>query len=146
MIKVIEKKEKLTKQDPYYLLVFNYMIGDANGDKEESMACPVEDAEIVERFVRLVNSLKPLSGTWGIVFDSWEFDRFLKEGQLNQDDYDFLRKVMFWSDEDEGDDGYITSYFSECIRGEASYSFLVFQGVDLYYYDEYGIKYETQIV
>ena len=120
------------------------MIGDANGDTEESMACSIENAEIVERFVKLINSLKPLSGTWGIVFDSWEFDKFLKEGQLNQEDYDFLKKVMFGDDEDDEDDD--VCYFSECIKGETSYSFLVFQGVDLYYYDEYGVRHDTEIV
>jgi hypothetical protein len=144
MIKVIEKKETKTKQNPYYLLEFDYMIGDADGDTKESMACPIEDAEIVERFVKLINGLKPLSGTWGIVFDSYDFVGFLNEGQLNQEDYDFLKKVMFWGDGEDDDD--MRGYFSECIRGETSYSSLVFQGVSLYYYDEYGIKHETRIV
>lgn len=144
MIKVIEKKKNKKKQNPYYLLEFNYMIGDSNGYTEEEITCPIEHAEIIERFVRLINGLEPLKGTWGIVLDSHDFVGFLNEGQLNQEDYDFLKKIMFHSGE-EGDDD-MRGYFSECIRSEAEYSFLVFESVSLYYYDENGVKFKTEIV
>jgi hypothetical protein len=140
MIKVIEKKK--SKQKPYYLLEFNYMIGDADGHTEEKMKCPIKDADVIERFVTLVNGLKPLKGTWGIVFEKYDFNKFLKEGQLNQEDYDFLKNVMFWDDEEKDMNG----YFADYIKGEAEYSFLVFEGVGLYYYDENGVKHETKIV
>ena len=140
MIRVIENKK--SKQNPYYLLEFNYMIGDADGHTEEKMRCSIKDADIIERFVKLVNGLKPLKGTWGIVFEQHDFNKFLKEGQLNQEDYDFLKNVMFW---DDGEDD-MSAYFADCIKGETEYSFLVFEGVDLYYYNEDGVRHETQIV
>jgi hypothetical protein len=146
MIKVIENNYTAKKQKPYYDLVFNYMIGDANGHTEESMGCSIEDAEIIERFVKLINGLKPLSGTWGIVLDSYDFVGFLNEGQLNQEDYNFLKTVMFYTDEPADEDDDINGYFAECIQGETEYSFLVFQGVDLFYYDENGVKHATEIV
>jgi len=146
MIKVIENNYTAEKQEPYYDLVFNYMIGDANGHTEESADCSIEDAAFVERFVTLINGLKPLSGSWGIVFDEYEFDSFLKDGQLNQEDYNFLKTVMFYTDEPADEDDDINGYFAECIQGETEYSFLVFQGVDLFYYDENGVKHATEIV
>lgn len=148
MIKVVEKKKKNEKQNPYYLLEFSYMIGDADGHTEEEMGAPIEDAEIIERFVKLINNLKPTSGTWGIVFSRYELKDFLTEGQITEDDYDFLKTVMFSIDRDDKDNKYkdYESYFSECIQGDAEYSFLVFEGVDLYYYDEYGVKHETEII
>jgi hypothetical protein len=144
MIKVIEKQKNKTKQNPYYLLEFNYMIGDADGHTEEEMTFGIEDADIVERFVKLINGLKPLSGTWGIVFERHEFHKF--KNQLSEDDFNFLKNVMFenWGEEESEDD--YTGYFSECIKGETEYSFLVFKGVNLYYYDENGIKYDTEFV
>ena len=48
--------------------------------------------------------------------------------------------IVSKSDED------YASEFYEGVRGETEYSFLVFEGIDLYYYDEYGVKHETKIV
>lgn len=151
MIKVVEKKKKKKKQTPYYLLEFSYMIGDCDGDTGEEMTAPIEDAEIVERFVKLINSLEPTSGNWGIVFSKYEFKDFLTEGQITEDDYEFLNTVMFSVNrdgKDNKDNKYLdyNGYFSECIQGDVEYSFLVFEGVDLYYYDEHGVKHETEIV
>jgi hypothetical protein len=55
-------------------------------------------------------------------------------------------------DEDDEDDEFskenevYASEFFEGVRHEAEYSFLVFEGVDLFYYDEYKKKHSTKIV
>jgi hypothetical protein len=36
--------------------------------------------------------------------------------------------------------------FCDGVRGETEYSFLVFQGCTLYYYDNFGVKHNTKIV
>lgn len=154
MIKILEKKNKKKKQDPYYLLKFNYMIGDARGYTNEETAVGIEDAEIVERFVKLMNKLKPTKGHWGIMLEDDRIYEHFQEGQMTEDDFNFLSTVLFedWEDEEEEEDEvenkykHLNGYFSDCVRADAEYSFLIFEGIDLYYYDEYGIKYDTEIV
>jgi hypothetical protein len=60
LIKLIE--EKCT---PHYELVYNYMIGDADGDTTET--CEVSlDNPFFERFIVLINSLPCPKDSWGI--------------------------------------------------------------------------------
>jgi len=151
-----EKKKRKKKTDPYYELVFNYMIGDANGDTAEEVILSA-DNPYIERFVTLLNRLKPTSGTWGIVFGSRNstLEQFLHEKQITADEYLFLGQTMFdgWGPKNGDSLQYLSEdskayewmgQFFEGIRGETEYSFLVFQGCDLYYYDEYGQKHETE--
>lgn len=155
MIKVVEKQKKNKNQDPYYKLKFNYMIGDADGHTDEVMTVSVgEHDEIIERFVKLINSLRPVNGTWGIMLSGDRIYEHFEENQITEDDYNFLKTVMFeYWDEDE-EDGEETdnkykeyeSFFADCIQADAEYSFLVFEGVDLYYYDENGVKHNTEFV
>ena len=64
---------------------------------------------------------------------------------------------MFDGEDEDDEDGEYTfevskenevyaSEFFEGVRHEAEYSFLVFEGVDLFYYDEYKKKHSTKIV
>jgi hypothetical protein len=152
MIKIKKTEQPKTKKKPYYLLVFDYMIGDADGDTTEKVKLSV-DNPFIERFVTLINKLKPLKGHWGIVFDEYEFERFHTEKQLSKKDFDFLKTLMFDSDEEdeENENSFVvsekelkyTKEFYEGIRGQTEYSFLAFQGCTLYYYDEYGVKHNT---
>ena len=147
-IKKAKKKSK-KKREPYYHLVFNYMIGDANGYTSEEVEANV-DNPYVERFVKLLNSLQPTKGRWGVILEEARLRDSLNEGQITEDDYNFLCPMMFydWEEENEleedPDDGFKYE-FMDCVRDEAEYSFLVFEGIDLYYYDEYGVKHETKI-
>lgn len=154
MIKIKEKTKKNRKSNPYYLLVFDYMIGDAKGQTTEEVVLSV-DNPFIERFVTLINKLEPTKGTWGIVFEEYDFEKFYDEKQLTKEDYDFLRLLMFATDleveelksqdtfkVEKKDEDYVIEFF-EGVRGHTEYSFLVFQGVRLYYYDEYGVKHET---
>ena len=133
MIKIIKKRKKKGNKTPYYKVVVHYMIGDANGETKEELKVSIDDPN-VERFASALNDLEPKKGHWGIVFDS-DFDAYVENGSLSQEDCDFLDKL--------GEEDYELSHL---IRGETEYSFLVFEGVYIYYYDEYGVKNDTKIV
>jgi hypothetical protein len=146
MIKIVEPKTPKKKIKPYYLLVYNYMIGDADGNTTEEVKLSA-DNPYIERYCTLLNSLKPTKGTWGIMLEQNGIEEAFNEKQISQDDFEFLKKTMFeddWYDEekDEEVDDYMTE-FAEGVRSDAEYSFLVFEGVDLYYIDEYNKKHET---
>jgi len=144
MIKLKKSKKETSKKKtiPYYKLVFNYMIGDADG--QTNKICKIAtDHPYVERFVKLLNSVKPVKGTWGIILNKETLDKFLKEKQISKDDHKFLKNLMF--EEYEEDNEYKCYDFYDCIQSDTEYSFLVFEGIDLYYYDEKGIKHETEI-
>lgn len=141
MIVIKQKKSRKRKLTPYYKLVFNYMIGDADGYTTEEVEVNKDNPHI-ERFCKLLNKLKPTKGTWGIALDENCLDDMLKEKQLNQDNYDFLYKTLFnncSADEEE----YMGSFYKG-VRLETEYSFLVFEGVDLFYIDENGQQFETE--
>ena len=168
MIKIKTKTKKKAK--PYYKLTFDYMIGDANGNTSESMKIMESDTEglkLVEKFVPLMNKLNATKGTWGIVLDG--FGEFLSEGQITEEEWEFLSKVSdeyYWTEEylpelysekghseeeiEELLDDCMSKdesigYFSDVVKGDTEYSFLVFQGAELTYYDETGSKHKTSI-
>lgn len=146
MIKIKEIKKSNKKKTPHYLLVFNYMIGDADGYNKEKVRVGM-DNPYVERFCKLLNKLKPLEGSWGICFRDDELEEFLKQKQITKDDYDFLNQTMYEQSEEEVETGPLEEkylIFYEGIKGETNYSFLVFQGIEILYYDEFGIQHETE--
>lgn len=139
MIEIINKKGNKKKQTPYYQLIFNYMIGDSNGSTSEEMDISIEDIDIVEKFIKIISKLEPTKGYWGISLDKYRIGYHRDEGQINDEEYGFLTKVMFEYDKNDETAG----YFYECVQSETEYSYLTFEGVDLYYYDEYGEKHDT---
>jgi hypothetical protein len=50
---------------PHYILKYDYMIGDSDGYTSEKIRVSV-DNPFLERYVTLLNSLKPTKGTWGL--------------------------------------------------------------------------------
>jgi len=148
MIKIIKEKKNKKPKKPYYILKYNYMIGDADGDTSKKVQISL-DNPFIERYVTLINKLEPLTGTWGIVFDSCEFENFYNEGQLTKNDYEFLKGMMFGVESEfevKPEDNDFSCEFYEGVRGDAEYSFLVFEGVELFYYDEFGEKHKTEII
>ncbi len=134
------------------------MIGDSNGNT--SYECEISlDNPYIERYVSLLNSLKPTSGTWGIILDPERLHNHFKEGQINKEEYSFLNTLMwdsFDDGEDENDEEFIFDIpdenldysleFYEGVRDELDCcSFLVFEGVDLLYIDENGNSHNTEI-
>ena len=154
MIKILDEKKPKKPSKPYYLLVYNYMIGDGDGYTSEEVELSV-DNPYIERYVTLLNSLKPLKRSWGVGLDRRRLYEHFDEGQITKDDYCFLNCLMFENEDDE-DSEYMfevskenevyASEFFEGVKRETEYSFLVFQGVDLFYYDEYKKKHNTKIV
>ncbi len=155
MIEVTKEKKKKKKIEPYYILKYEYMIGDANGNTSEKVTIS-KDNPYLERYVKLLNSLEPTKGNWGIILESDRLYDHFKEKQITEDDYNFLTALMFeeynYDDDDEeknvsyfkDNDEYAGEFF-EGVRGETEYSFLVFEGVTLKYVDEDGVKHNTKI-
>lgn len=148
MIKIIETKKKKKKNEPYYLLKFEYMIGDANGNTSETVKIS-KDNPYLERFYTLLTSLKPIKNRWGVIL---EWDRLLdtyEEGQLTEEEYSFLEGLMFDDSDSEafdfGNDKFSCEFF-EGVRGHTEYSYLTLEGLSLKYVDEYGIKHKCEVV
>lgn len=147
MIRIKPKNKNKTISDPYYKLVYNYMIGDANGDITKEVDVSL-DNPYVERYITLMNSLKPPKGKWGIILN--RLSEHFKEGQINEDDYEFLKAMMFDGSNsafkiENGNEDFADEFF-EGVRSDTEYSFLVFEGCDLFYIDEFGESHETEIV
>lgn len=147
MIEIVQPKKK--KQDPYYLLEFNYMIGDADGDTQGE-ACVSIDNPFVERFVTLLNKLQPPKGYWGFGLEEDKLEAIYKEGQITEDDFKFLCRTLFEGSEEDyfktQEENDWADEFFEGVISYVEYSFLSFEGVDLYYFDETGKKFKTRIV
>lgn len=158
MIKIVEPKEpkkpKKAKK-PYYELEYDYMIGDANGNTSEETRISV-DNPFVERYVTLLNKLKSTKGHWGVMLEQRRMYAHQEEKQITEDDYNFLIRTMFGTEGEENDglepyfttdsDNKFADEFADGVRADTEYSFLVFEGIDLYYYDENGKKNNTKIV
>ena len=155
MIELVDlNKKSKKKKEPYYKLVYNYMIGDADGYTKEDVDIS-KDNPYVERYIRLLNSLKPTKGSWGLQLESEDIEKCLKEKQINEEDFKFLMRTMFedalsddkrFTEEDMDWENEHKNEFFDGVRSEAEYSFLVFQGCELFYYDEYGVKFGTKFV
>ncbi len=162
MIKIKKPKKAKGKKEPHYVIKYQYMIGDANGYTTEKVKVSA-DNPFVERYCKLLNSLKATKGHWGVMLEEDRLDDFLKEKQITKDDYKFLSETMFdnfdfCDDEDieieedrfkhcyfkTKEEQKFASEFYEGVRSDTEYSFLVFEYVELFYVDEDGIKHETE--
>lgn len=162
MIKIVADVPNTSKiQEPTYVLTYNYMIGDANGNTEEEIEVSLTNP-FTERYVTALNKLKPTKGHWGVMLEDDRMYAHLEEGQITQDEYIILKTAFSDGDYDpieegdfeEEDNPLILSQedkdhlaeFSEGVRAEAEYSFLVFEGADLVYVDEFGKEHQTEFV
>lgn len=141
MIQIKPEKIRKKKITPYYLLVYNYMIGDANGNTSEEVRLSKDNPHI-ERFCKLMNKLKPTKGYWGIMLERKRIEEAHKQKQLTLNNYDFLCRTLFPEDFEGQEDPFMDE-FEEGVKSTSEYSFLVFKGVDLYYVDENGKKHQT---
>jgi hypothetical protein len=156
MITIKEKKKNTKKvQEPCYELIYGYMIGDADGDTELEVEVSV-DNPYLERFVTLLNKLEAPSGYWGLSLEPARINQCFSEGQINEDDWKFLMRMLFpYYDlqEYEGETPFVVEKeneeyaeeFEEGVRCETEYSFLSLEYVTLKYVDEYGERHDTEI-
>lgn len=136
MIKLIPIKN----QTPYYHVIFNYMIGDANGNTTYDFTCNESEIEKVVKYVSILNKLKPLKDHWGICFDNYEKEYPGEYIGLSEVEYNVFMDLLDC-------EFYISKERSEiqsCLASRNEYSFLVFQGVEIYYYDENNTKYKVE--
>lgn len=162
MIKIVTDVPKTSKiQEPAYLLTYNYMIGDANGDTVEEIDVSLKNP-FTERYVTALNKLQPTKGHWGVMLEDGRMYAHLQEGHITQDEYIILQTAFSYGEYDpieleefeEKDNPLILSEedkeflaeFSEGVRADAEYSFLVFQGANLEYIDEFGVAHQTEFV
>lgn len=162
MIKIKEKTKPKDKITPYYSLKIKYMIGDANGNINEKGIYDLKYADQIEMFCKILDKMKPLEGTWGIVLE--DFSRWYNENQISLEEYLFLqivggsnfleyydyniKKVIkkdFKQEEQEIINKYVDyeGLFEDLIFSENEYSFLVYEGYELKYVDEDGVKHKT---
>jgi len=134
---------------PSYELTYNYMIGDAHGYTTFEVSCDVNNPYI-ERYVTLLNKLKPPKRYYGVVLESDKIQKMFDEGHFSEDDYEFLKRMLFCDNESkfvvEKENEEYSYDFGEGVRSETDYSWLTFTGIDLEYKDEYGVIFQTRIV
>jgi hypothetical protein len=137
MIKLIPIENKT----PYYHVIFNYMIGDADGSTTYDFTCNESEIEKVVKYVSILNKLKPLKDHWGICFDDYCGIGYPGEYiGLSEVEYNVFMDLLDC-------EFYISKERSEiqsCLASRNEYSFLVFQGIEIYYYDENNTKYKVE--
>lgn len=136
MIKLIPIENKT----PYYHVIFNYMIGDADGSTTYDFTCNESEIEKVVKYVSILNKLKPLKDHWGICFDNYEKEYPGEYIGLSEVEYNVFMDLLDC-------EFYISKERSEiqsCLASRNEYSFLVFQGIEIYYYDENNTKYKVE--
>lgn len=130
----------IKNQTPYYHVIFNYMIGDANGNTTYDFICNESEIEKVVKYVSILNKLKPLKDHWGICFDNYEKEYPGEYIGLSEVEYNVFMDLLDC-------EFYISKERSEiqsCLTSRNEYSFLVFQGIEIYYYDENNTKYKVE--
>jgi hypothetical protein len=159
MIKIIKEKTKNKKaKEPYYTLKYEYMIGDANGSTNEKVRLSV-DNPFIEIYVTALNKLKPTPGHWGVMLESEGLYEHFEQKQITKEEYKILSFVIGCDEDDEDEEdeeGEKLEYtdeemaflheFEEGVRAVTEYSFLVFEGAELTYTDEFGEKSNTKFV
>lgn len=166
MIKILPEKKPNKKANvkPHYILEYDYMIGDANGNTSKKVKVS-KDNPYVERYCKLLNKLKPTKGHWGVMLEKGDrmYDH-VTEKQITEDDFNFLKRLMFEEYEENCDEcecdtcecgnspfeipkehEKYANEFHNGVTSNTEYSFLVFEGVSLYYIDEFGKKHNTSL-
>lgn len=128
---------------PRYEVIFDYMIGDGDGHTTESFSCGLDKIEEVIKYVNILNKLKPLPRHWGICFDNYLEEYPGEYIGLSEEEYKIFYHLINLDDEDEDTILPIETTISDCLRARTEYSFLVFEGVEIFYYDEDGRKFKV---
>lgn len=134
MIKLTPVKNEF----PYYHIIFNYMIGDGNGHTEYDLTCVSSEIEEVVKYVSILNKLNPLEGHWGICFNNYPEEYPGEYIGVSKDEYTIFIDLL--NPDNEGIKGEI----SMCLKGEIEYALLIFEGVEIYYYNENNVKYSVE--
>lgn len=130
-------------KDPYYHIIFNYMIGDGNGNTTYDFTCSPEDIDEVIKYVSILKKLKPLKRHWGICFDNYSEEYPGDYIGLSEEEYKTFLHLLELEEEESTD---IEFNICDCIKSRINeWSFLVFEGIEIYYYDKNNRKYQVVI-
>lgn len=77
---------------------------------------------------------------WGVGFDSYPSEYPGKYIGLSEEEYEIFIDLL-----NSGDDLGIKGEICECLRDRTEYSFLVFQGASVYYYDIFNTKFNVEL-
>ena len=144
MIKIlaaVDNKRKDKKIKPYYSFVYQYLIGETSGFKSTKVKVALDDPQL-ERYFKVVDSLQRTDDMWYVMLEEEYLVKHVKEGHITEYDAEFLRETMYNP----------KSIYSKGVliyvdrghpfkSGDASLSY-----VELFYFDEDGIKYETKVI
>ena len=144
MINILETpltKPKAKKIVPHYSLVFQYIIGSTSGFKSTKVKVKLDD-QIIERFFKTLNGLMSNKDMYYIFLEEDCFDSSLANGLLNQEDYDFLKDTLF--NKKSIYSKLVVTYverFSPFNSGDTT-----LQYIELFYFDEDGVKFEAKVI
>ena len=143
MINILETpltKPKAKKFVPHYSLVFQYLIGSTSGFKSTQVKVKLDDP-IIERFFKTLKGLMSNKDMYYIFLEEDCFDSSLANGLLNQEDYDFLKDTLF--NKKSIYSKLVVTYverFSPFNSGDTT-----LQYIELFYFDEDGVKFEAKV-
>lgn len=135
MIKILP----IEKQTPYFEVILHYMIGDADGDTEETIMYETEESlEEDIPYIKLLQKLNPLKGYCGICFSSYPNEYPGEYVGLTKEEYSkFINLLDYKTTPSES----ITS----TLYSERDSYWVVFQDIDVTYVDENGGIHEVII-
>lgn len=129
----------IVNESPYYHVIFNYMVGDGDGETTYDFTCDDSEIEEVVKYAKILNKLKPLEGYWGICFKDVPEEYPGEYIGISKEEYNIFLGLLH-SREDIG----IKGEFWDCLRDDIGYNFLVFQYIEIYYYDKNNVKFEVK--
>ena len=143
MINILETpltKPKAKKIVPHYSLVFQYLIGSTSGFKSTKVKVKLDDP-IIERFFKTLNVLMSNKYMYYIFLEEDCFDSSLANGLLNQEDYDFLKDTLF--NKKSIYSKLVVTYVERWSPFNSGDTTL--QYIELFYFDEDGVKFEAKV-
>ena len=143
MINILETpltKPKAKKIVPHYSLVFQYLIGSTSGFKSTKVKVKLDDP-IIERFFKTLKGLMSNKDMYYIFLEEDCFDNSLANGLLNQEDYDFLKDTLF--NKKSIYSKLVVTYVERWSPFNSGDTTL--QYIELFYFDEDGVKFEAKV-
>jgi hypothetical protein len=123
-------------------IMIDYMIGDSNGDTDEYTVYTINDENAFKALTImkdiLDNNTSPNQGTWGFIMDRENFSKkphqvfWMLYGNSNNEaitEYTTTRGEVIELNEEIVNN--VRSIKEELFRGQAEYSFLVYQGYNI---------------
>lgn len=128
---------KITK--PHCEVTFHYTIGDDDGYTRYNFNCSLEEVEEVAKFVSILNRLQPIKYHSEIVFEDYYSGYPGEYIGVSEEEYNLFMEVLCYTRELTNMEEKINYCLRSNLVNEIAY--LVFSGVDIYYYDENGNQY-----